>query len=301
VSQKVLIIDDSPAVHSLIRARLAGEPVEIFDAGGGVEGIARAAEITPDLILLDVEMPPPDGFEVCRQLKANAVTAGIPIVFITGVSSTTEKLMGLELGAVDYVTKPFDPAELRARVRASLRTKYLLDLLNQKAQIDGVTGLWNRAYLHQRLGQEISMVRRHGHPLSLVLGDVDEFRKINETHGHPCGDAVLRAVAAMMVESSRREDIICRFEGATFAILTPGVADDGAAVLAERLRNKIRANPPAAGANRKIVPLTMSFGVALLGTTDTERTFLEAAGSALKNAVEAGCDRVVLAADLVAV
>ncbi|HTW93746.1 MAG TPA: diguanylate cyclase [Tepidisphaeraceae bacterium] len=299
MAPKVLIIDDSALVHHLIRARLAGEAVEIFDAANGVEGLALAGEMLPDLILLDVEMPAPDGFEVCGQLKANPATVGIPIVFITGVSSTAEKIRGLELGAVDYVTKPFDPAELRARVRASLRTKYLLDLLNHKAQIDGVTGLWNRAYLQQRLEQEISMARRHGHPLGLILGDADHFRKVNETYGLHCGDAALRAMAAMMVESSRREDIICRFEGAGFAILTPGVADEGAAVLAERLRSKLKAEPPMVGPGGKRAGVTMSFGVAVLGTTDTQGSFMDAAGGALKGAKQGGGDRVVLAADLV--
>src|SRR5438046_6266680 len=97
----------------------------------------------------------------------------IPVVFLTGAGSTEEKIRGLELGAVDYVTKPFDIAELRARVRASLRTKYLLDLLSKKAMIDGLTGLWNRAYLDQRLDAEVSLARRNGQAFSCIMADVD--------------------------------------------------------------------------------------------------------------------------------
>src|SRR3954470_6639439 len=130
VPQKVLIIDDSEMIHGLIRARLKDEPVELLFAADGVRGLQMAAEHAPDLVLLDVDMPEPDGFEVCRRLKADPATREIVVIFLTGASSTDQKLMGLELGAVDYVIKPFDPAELRARVKASLRTKQLLNSLH---------------------------------------------------------------------------------------------------------------------------------------------------------------------------
>ena len=133
-SQKLLIVDDSPDIHELVVIWLAGEPVEFFSCETGEEALALAAQVRPDLILLDVELPGLDGFEVCRRLKSAAATADIPIVFLTGASSTEEKLRGLDLGAIDYITKPFDPAELRARVRSSLNTKRLMDLLAQKAQ-----------------------------------------------------------------------------------------------------------------------------------------------------------------------
>jgi len=127
--QKVLIIDDSESIHALVRARLKDEPVDLLYALDGQRGLDVAVANLPHLILLDVDMPNPDGFEVCRQLKANQATREIPVIFLTGASSTEQKLKGLELGAVDYIIKPFDPAELRARVKASLRTKQLLDSL----------------------------------------------------------------------------------------------------------------------------------------------------------------------------
>jgi diguanylate cyclase (GGDEF)-like protein/PAS domain S-box-containing protein len=130
VPQKVLIIDDSEMIHGLIRARLKDEPVTLLFAADGVRGLELAREHTPDLVLLDVDMPEPDGFEVCRRLKTDPQTREIAVIFLTGASSTEQKLMGLELGAVDYVIKPFDPAELRARVKASLRTKQLLNSLH---------------------------------------------------------------------------------------------------------------------------------------------------------------------------
>jgi diguanylate cyclase (GGDEF)-like protein/PAS domain S-box-containing protein len=129
VPQKVLIIDDSEMIHGLVKARLKDEPVELLFAADGVRGLEVARAHAPDVILLDVDMPEPDGFEVCRRLKADPLTREIAVIFLTGASSTQQKLMGLELGAVDYVVKPFDPAELRARVKASLRTRQLLNSL----------------------------------------------------------------------------------------------------------------------------------------------------------------------------
>ena len=130
--QKVLIIDDSPDIAALLRARLKDEPISTHFADSGAAGLAMINEIKPDIILLDIEMPQMDGYEVCRQIKANPQTVNTPIIFISGADSTEEKIRGLDLGASDYVTKPFDPAELRARVRASLRTKSLIDTLAQQ-------------------------------------------------------------------------------------------------------------------------------------------------------------------------
>jgi two-component system cell cycle response regulator len=200
VPQKVLIIDDSSSIHALLKVRLRDEPVEMVSAADGPAGVEAAKRIVPDLILLDVDMPGTDGFTVCRQLKSDPITAGIPVVFLTAASSTEEKIKGLDLGAVDYITKPFDVAELRARVRAGLRTKFLLDLLAQKAMIDGLTGLWNRAYFDQRLAGEISLSQRSGHPLSVIMGDVDHFKQINDRFGHPGGDEVLRTIAQLLTD-----------------------------------------------------------------------------------------------------
>jgi diguanylate cyclase (GGDEF)-like protein/PAS domain S-box-containing protein len=133
--QQILIIDDSPDVHDLVRVWLSGEAVDFTSSFSGDEALDVAASLLPDLVLLDVDMPGLDGFEVCRRLKANPATSDIPVVFLTGAAGTDEKLRGLELGASDYLIKPFDPAELRARVRTSLQTKRLMDLLAQKALV----------------------------------------------------------------------------------------------------------------------------------------------------------------------
>jgi diguanylate cyclase (GGDEF)-like protein len=301
--QRILLIDDAKPIHALVRARLAGEAVEITSAYSGIEGLSLAAQLLPDLILLDVEMAQPDGFEVCRRLKADPHTVGIPIVFLTGASSSTEKILGLELGAVDYVTKPFDPAELRARVRASLRTKFLLDLLAKKAQIDGLTGLWNRAHFQARLSQEVSLARRVGRPLACVLLDIDHFKSINDRFGHPFGDEVLRALGSMLVEQCRREEVVCRYGGEEFVVLTPNTDSAGAASLAGRLCQAVR----GLGLSHKgsLVNVTCSIGIAEIDLTavmatanvDTlvEEALVAAADAALYAAKSAGRDRVEFA------
>ena len=129
----ILVIDDSTDVHSLVKVRLGKEDLVIHCVSDGASGLTAARQLRPDVILLDVDMPVLDGFGVCVELKSDSATRDIPVIFLTGAASTDDKIRGLELGAVDYVTKPFDPAELRARVRASLRTQCLVELLAKRA------------------------------------------------------------------------------------------------------------------------------------------------------------------------
>lgn len=288
---KILIIDDSSDVHTLIKIRLNKEPVTLHFAFSGNSGIAAAREIIPDLILLDLDMPDRDGFSVCNELKRCAETMHIPVIFLTGATSTDNKIRGLDIGAIDYITKPFDPAELRARIRASLRTNALVDLLSKKALIDGLTGLWNRTHLDNRLTTEHAHARRYNTHLSCIMADVDHFKNVNDTYGHAFGDDVLRKVAATLTSTCRVDDIICRYGGEEFAILLPGTPHTDAMSLAERLRGAIEAltfthhDTP--------VKITCSFGVANLGEI-VPPSILELADSALYRAKRSGRNRVEL-------
>ncbi len=290
--QKVLIIDDSSTIHSVIKSKLSSEAIDFHSASNGEIGLERAVSLQPDLILLDVEMPQPNGFDVCRLLKANPMTISIPVIFLTGASTTEEKIKGLELGAVDYVTKPFDVAELRARVRASLRTKYLLDLLNKKAQIDGLTGLWNRTYMDQRLEAELSISTRQGTAFSCIMADVDHFKQINDNYGHACGDAALRTISQVFNENCRVEDIVCRYGGEEFAILLPGIESGGAITFAERLRSVVEQLSLLHDGQR--VKLTCSFGVATIDPSIAATVSpVTLADQALYQAKRSGRNRVV--------
>ena len=239
MTQSVLIIDDSRSVHALIKARLATEPLELHFCTTCEAGLSAAQTLLPDAILLDIDMPGTDGLEICRRLKADPVTMNVPVVLLAGAGATDEKLRALELGAFDYINRPFEPAELRARVRAALRTKYLLDLLYKKAMIDGLTGLWNRTYFDQTLAAQLSLSRRSGQALSVVLCDLDHFRTINDRCGHLTGDEALRVVAACMAATCRIEDVVCRYSGEKFAVIVPNTPAGRATVMAERLRKGI--------------------------------------------------------------
>jgi len=233
---RVLVIDDSADVHRLLKARLRHEDLELLAASSGKEGIDAAKASGPAMILLDLDMPDMDGFEVMRRLKDDQATLSIPVIVLSGMQSAQDKVMAFDLGAVDYITKPFNLTELRVRVRTALRLHRLLWILSQRAQIDGLTGLWNRAFFDRRWSDELAGCIRHGRPLSLALMDVDHFKSINDTYGHPAGDSVLQRMAGLLQRESRQEDIVCRYGGEEFALIMPDTTPEAASGVCERMR-----------------------------------------------------------------
>jgi diguanylate cyclase (GGDEF)-like protein len=258
----VLAVDDSPEVHALLAVRLEPEGLRLVTAQSYEEGLVLAREVQPDLILLDVELPEHSGLDLCRRLKAEPGTASIPVIFLTGADDIDTKVHGFDLGAVDYVTKPFHPAELRARVRAALRMKRAQDMLAQKAQVDALTGLRNRAHMDEQLAAEVAGSSRTLRPLSLVMIDLDHFKKLNDTYGHPFGDLVLQRVGGLLTRSLRPCDVACRYGGEELALILTDTTVAGAHAVAERLREQIRRLDLAP--RGKAVTVTASFGVAEL-------------------------------------
>ena len=282
----VLVVDDSEFIHELVRARLREEGLQVEHQLTGEDGLRHAIEVRPDLILLDIELPDLNGFEVCRRLKERAETRTIPVIFLTGQSDTEAKVRGLDLGAVDYVIKPFDEVELRARVRAALRTKRLQDLLQQQSFLDGLTGLWNRGYLDHRLEGELNIARRYERRLSLLLGDIDHFKRVNDTFGHLTGDVVLEEVGQLIRKNMRSCDVAARYGGDEFAILLPDTSPAGVERLVDRLRQEIAEH--AFSCNH--LNVTVSIGVATFepeGDKDS-LDFLHRADWALYKAKDSG-------------
>ena len=232
----VLVIDDSMDVHRLLRARLRHEEIELMSAEDGKSGIQTAKTSLPAMILLDLDMPDMDGFEVLRCLKNDPATLHIPVIVLSGLQSAQDKVMAFDLGAIDYITKPFNLTELRVRVRSALRMHRLVQMLAQCAQLDGLTGLWNRSYFDKRWSDEVSANLRHGRPLSLAMVDVDHFKQINDTYGHPAGDAVLQGMSKMLQRECRQEDVACRYGGEEFALIMPDTAPVAALKVCERIR-----------------------------------------------------------------
>lgn len=292
MQQQILLIDDSKPIHPLVASLLGEEPVTIHSAFDAQFGLVLAASLHPDLILLDVEMPGIDGFETCRRLKADPATASLPIIFLTARGATEEMVRGLNLGANDYVTKPFKLSELLSRVRAQLRTGRLIRLLEEKALIDFLTGLGNRAMFDARLAAEVSLRIRSGNPLSCIALDVDQFRHINETHGHPFGEYVLTKIGETISDICRIEDVACRHDGQAFVVLAPQTTAVQAAELAEQMRIAIAKIPFVRQGNPVVV--TCSFGVAeAVGTFD--RSMLERAEEAVNQSKKTGRNRVAIA------
>jgi diguanylate cyclase (GGDEF)-like protein len=299
VQQSVLVIDDSADIHALLAVRLKPEGLVLHHAQSPCEGLRMARELRPDLILLDVDMPDASGFEVCRQLKADPRTSMVPVVFLTGASQVYSKVEGFDLGAVDYVTKPFEPAELRARVRAALRTKRYQDLLGARAEIDALTGLFNRAHFDRKLAEGIAAHETGGAHVALVLLDLDHFKNLNDTCGHPFGDRVLQAIGETLSSTARDGDAACRYGGEEFGIVLQSTTLAGAKAAAERFQTRL-AGVVLVHAGKPIA-VTASIGVAsseLFPAPGALKpaALLGAADSALYTAKREGRNRICLAA-----
>jgi two-component system, cell cycle response regulator len=291
-NRKVLVIDDSDPMRRLVRHYLRPDDFEVLEATTGQEGLTQAQQNLPDVILLDVGLPDVDGFEMCRRLKSDLRTMLIPIIFITAHTATDEKVKGLDLGAHDYMTKPFHPVELRARVRSAFRFKHLLDLLERKARIDPLTGLYNSLFFNEQLKEEIGRANRLSREFSVVMADVDHFKKVNDTYGHPFGDTVLVRIADAL--SARPPAVIARLGGEEFAALLRDTPLKEALVWAEDSRTEVASMTFTH--HGQPVQVTSSFGVAGLAQfPDLDPAkLMEAADKALYLAKHTGRNRVCL-------
>lgn len=231
----LLIVDDDTTTLRILSKALHGLG-QIRFATGGDEALRLVRENPPDLVLLDAEMPGMSGFEVCKAIKADPRLADLPIIFITSHTEASMEEAGLALGAVDFIGKPIRPAIVHARARAHLRLKLAIDRLSQLAQTDGLTGLANRRQFDQSIEREWFGALRHQRPFSLLLLDVDHFKRYNDCYGHVQGDQCLIAVADTLKACMHRpSDVIARYGGEEFAVLLPGTGAEGAMQLAENI------------------------------------------------------------------
>ena len=292
---KVLAIDDSVLIHRLLQVRLQHEEIQLFGATRADTGIKMARELRPDVVLLDIELDLKgqgmDGFGVLQVFKDDPDLQDVSVIFISSTSTMEERVRALDMGASDFVAKPFEIVELQALVRSALRVQKLVRMLAQKAQVDGLTGLWNRTYFDRRLTQEVGEAVRHGRSLSLVMCDVDRFKKLNDERGHPFGDKVLERLARIF-QTGRGSDIACRWGGEEFGIILPNTVGSEAIEVADRYRRAIEQEvwPSVPG-----MVITASFGVAdvlVLPSTPTTEDLVLAADAALYQAKMNGRNRV---------
>jgi diguanylate cyclase (GGDEF)-like protein len=294
---RLLVVDDQPInIQTLYQIFQADH--EVFMATSGKQALNFCQHNPPDLILLDIVMPEMDGLEVCHHLKADPLTANIPIIFVTAQSEPAEETRALEAGAVDFITKPVTPAVVRARVRTHLTLKAQNDLLRSMAFVDGLTGVANRRRFDEDFDSEWRRCRRNGTSLALVMIDIDHFKRYNDYYGHQAGDTCLRAVAnALQGSFGRAHDLVARYGGEEFVCLLPECELDGAQTKAEELREAIA----SLGIPHEVSPtaawLTISLGVAVANPDgkNTAEQLLNAADEALYTAKSAGRNRVSIA------
>lgn len=287
----VLLIDDSEFIHALLEKKFEHEPITLHGAMDGLSGIALAEQIRPALILLDLSMPGIDGFQTLRRLKDSPNLMDTQIIVVSASDDTEDKVAGLELGACDYVTKPFNLPELRARMRSALRVHELLTLLAERAQVDGLTGIGNRSSFDERIEEELAQRDRSGASLTVALCDLDHFKQINDNFGHAAGDDVLRGIARIFTGMLRKGDIACRYGGEEFAILLRDTDSGQAAQILDRIREAVEQKRwnlhPEHG-------VTCSFGVCDEPSGDPKdpENWLKTADDALYAAKRAGRNRI---------
>ncbi len=234
---RVLVVDDERSNINILGNLLVPE-CEVLVATDGESALSRAsAPASPDIILLDVMMPGMDGHEVCRRLKTDPATRDIPVIFISAMGEEDDEALGLKIGAVDYITKPFSPAILKMRIRTHVELKRLRDHWQRLSTVDGLTQIANRRAFDEAFAAAWRCGIRLQQPVALIMADVDHFKAYNDFHGHAAGDHCLQAVAQVLAGQVKRAcDLVARYGGEEFVCLMPGVDAVGAETVAQRMR-----------------------------------------------------------------
>jgi diguanylate cyclase (GGDEF)-like protein len=260
----ILIVDDNFCNLQLLHAMFKDQ-YEVCMASSGMEALAFCKERQPDLILLDVIMPELGGYAVCQILKNNNLTKNIPVIFISAHSNPSEEALGLDVGGVDFINKPFHLRVIKARVRAHLALKYQADALRLMTLTDGLTGIGNRRNFDATLEAEWRYCQRNSQPIALIFADVDNFKLYNDFYGHDAGDICLRLIASTFKAGfTRPHDIVARFGGEEFVCLLPNTHLDGAETKAKQLEQDVRALAIVHEKSDVSNIITISLGVAVI-------------------------------------
>jgi len=302
---RILIAEDDPAFRLLLEETLARWGYEVMVCRDGIEaGQILQSENAPQLAILDWKMPGMEGIELCRKIRKDAEESYIYIILLTSQQRDEDLVIGMEAGADDYIVKPFKQNELKVRLRAGRRIIELQnellaarDILREKAMHDSLTGLLNHEEILGALDRELARSQRDGVCVSVIMADIDHFKKINDTYGHPAGDAVLRIIAQKMRAMERSYDSIGRYGGEEFLIVLPECCLECAVAFAERLRSSISRD--SIDTPEGLIPVTISLGVAASssGRRLDEHNLVKSADAALYRAKENGRNRVEVAAD----
>lgn len=266
----LLVVDDDKDNVTLVSRTLEHVGFRVESASSGEEALEKLKKISPDLVLLDVNMPGMGGMETLKALRSREFYTWV--IFVSARNDTEDIIRGLDAGADDYLCKPFDPLELLARVRAQLRIKDVTDRLaaaNAKllalVDIDDLTGLYNMRSIYQKLETELNRAKRNNRAVAVIMMDMDEFKRVNDTHDHLFGSFVLAEVGKIIQATIRGVDFAARYGGDEFLVALSETSVDGATLFAERLRKAISAYNFVKDGNS--MNLTASFGVAVIQPT----------------------------------
>jgi len=297
---RVLIVDDRPASYERIAATLSAEHTVEVERNPS-EALFHAADGDYDLLIVSLGLENFDALRLCSQIRSLDRTRNLPILAIAEPDSNARMLRGLEIGVNDFLMRPIDKNELLARARSQVRKRRYTERLRDNVQLsiemaitDALTGLFNRRYMESHLGTLIEQAKSRGKPLAVLVLDIDYFKSINDGYGHDAGDDVLRDFALRIKRSIRGIDLACRYGGEEFVVVMPETDMAVAAMVAERLRRRIAAEPFAINQASRTIPVTISIGIAAVrGGDDNAASLLKRADQALYRAKRDGRNRVV--------
>ncbi|MFO7890172.1 MAG: diguanylate cyclase [bacterium] len=302
----ILVVDDEANNRLLLKTYLTSEGYNIDMASNGVDAIKKVNELSPSIIILDVVLPDMDGFHICRKLKSSKNTNFIPVILVTALRGDEERIKGTTAGADDFITKPYNRVELITRVKSLIRIKHLHKSLEQKyheleivkeklkklAVTDGLTGLFNYRAFKNQIHYEIIRSKRFNLPVSLLMIDIDHFKRYNDTFGHPKGDKVLKQFSELLTVNLREVDTIARYGGEEFAIILPGTNKKASFIVAEKLRKLIEEYDFPLSEKLPDKKLTISIGIASFPIdVEDEENLILSADKALYKAKNTGRNR----------
>jgi diguanylate cyclase (GGDEF)-like protein len=295
-----VLIDDDPAIVRLLKKILTDHGIEVITCSTAAEGLDALEQKAWEICILDRGLPDFDGIEICRRVKAESRFDARRVIMLSGYDSLDARVEALNLGADDYITKPFHPAEVLARVKASRRVvemqQQLVEMARQLEELSGrddLTGVFNRRHFRKTVTRAFDHFRRYKRPLSVAIIDVDHFKKVNDSFGHQAGDTVLAELAKRFGRSVRASDYLARYGGEEFVVLLPETQLGDAVTFGEKLRAAIAATPVRIG-DGEALPVTVSVGTASLAHTqfDSAADMIRAADQALYRAKRNGRNRV---------
>ena len=290
-SLTVLVIEDHPDQRDLLAIVLQREGYRVVTAANGIEALEKLRQETVHIALSDIMMPKMDGFELIKKIRNDDAFKNIYLILITARIQEGDRVRGLDLGADDYITKPFSFSELLARVRVGSRVVQYQQHLEYQTQIDSLTGLFNRRAFEKKISDEFERAKRYHHPLSLLILDIDNFKNINDTFGHHGGDSALMRISETLRAKTRQSDFPSRYGGEEFVLILPNTDQESALQVANKIQDEIRAC--AFGNTNKHFSLTVSIGISSISNQDYSdwNQMLQDADRALYVAKNNGKDR----------